>query len=124
MGKSKNPFRAGSCAYKIFAGDWEGKTLKEIALTVGSTPMSVYGQIKSIKAKTGYRILYRKLPGDTRSKKRAWHNVQRWYVKNKNDVQNCETCWNFDCHLLQKRKAVAWRNCGGYMPESEEVEDS
>lgn len=123
MGKPKNPFRVGSCAYKIFAGDWEGKTLEEIALAVGSNPMSVYEQIKSITAKTGCRILYRKLPGDTRSKKRTWHNVRRWYIKNKNGVQNCDTCWNFDCPFLVKRRAVAWRNCSGYMQWPEEVED-
>lgn len=124
MDKPENPFRKGSCAYKIFAGDWEGKTLEEIALAIDSSPMSVYAQIKAISAKKGYRILYRKLPGDTRSKKRIWHNVRRWYVKNKNGIQNCETCWNFDCPFLEKRKVVAWRNCGGYMPESEEVEDN
>lgn len=124
MDKPENPYRKGCLGWKLFEGDWEGKTLQEIAEKVDSIPESVYWRIVSIRLETGYQILYTKLPGDFRKKKKTKRDrIHRFCMRTA--TRNCDTCWNFDCNLLQKRKAVTWKNCSGYVPEPvEEVTDN
>lgn len=124
MDKPENPYRKDSILWRLFEGDWSGKTLEQIAAELFVEEHSLYSLMSTIKSKTGYRVAYIKVPRDSSARanrtsmKKPWIKLPPSYRPAKKGVpQNCDTRDNVDCIMYARRKAVAFRHCSGWIPE-------
>lgn len=126
MDKPENPYDPESTIWKLYDGDWSRCTVTQIAESLHCCNELVRKYISKVRKQTGYSIPYMHMPNLGKKKREVVKIVfpPSYQPKQETVPCNCNTCWNFDCPFLKKRKAVSWRNCSEYMAESEEVEES
>lgn len=68
MEKPENPFRKNTLVWSVMEGDWEDRTIAQIAEVLDTDVEYIRDLIKKIKKKTGYAVPYVKLaPGRKRN---------------------------------------------------------
>lgn len=60
MDKPKNPYRKGSVIWSVMEGDWEDRTVTQIAEVLGTAPNNISTNIFMIKKKTGYNVPHKR----------------------------------------------------------------
>lgn len=122
MDKPENPYRKDSILWRLFEGDWSGKTPEQIAAELFVEEHSLYSLMSTIKSKTGYRVAYIKVPRDSSARanrtsmKKPWIKLPPSYRRPRKAFRRIATpatMWTASC----TRGARQWRSgtaAGGY----------
>lgn len=126
MDKPDNPYDPESVIGKLYDGDWRRCTVSQIAQSLHCCDQLVRQYIRKIKKEHGYCVQHMRIYNFAEKKREAAKIVLPPSYRPKREIipRNCDTCWNVDCSFLEKRKFVTWTNCGEYMSEPEEVQES
>lgn len=129
MEKPEHGYKHGSILESLIEKDWSDKTVLQVADELGSNVNSIKSAIYKIKQNTGYQVRYL-IPPDPECnptepecdiKRKLAQTMSRLkQLKQIRDIRKnarCDTCWNTDCRIMEKRKVVCWIGCKDYIGE-------
>lgn len=107
-----NTYKPGTIIWKLYVGDWEGKTQFQIADELGCQVCMVRQYMYRIRSETGKEIKFVEKFEVNKKLKSLEDSGKRVAKKTRKKVpHDCEHCNNEDCKFLYKRKCVNWNNC-------------